>query len=122
VSSLRGSLQCELLISDEAWNVFTREDAAVIVLAAIAHDLGMLIDIEGFRYLLDNNLENKSPLGPNNPPWQELWREFQLEARRFDGTKLVNIVGSEDPISSHELEFSNLTDRGIVVLELSASS
>lgn len=106
----------ELLVGDEAWSVFTREDAAVLVLATMAHDLGMLIDIEGFRFLLDTNLDDTLFLESNDQPWEKLWREFQLEVRRFDGTTLVNILGSQDPVSAHEFDLSQLTERGIRVV------
>lgn len=107
---------CELLLGDDAWRVFTREDAAVLLLATMAHDLGMLIDIEGFRFLLSSNLESISSQDSNDQPWEKLWRNFQMEVRRFDGTKLVNILGSQEPVSAHELDLSKLTERGIRVV------
>ena len=64
---------CELLLGDDAWRVFTREDAAVLVLATMAHDLGMLIDIEGFRFLLSTKMES---ISSNDQPWDKLWRDF----------------------------------------------
>lgn len=58
---------CELLIGDEAWKVFTRDDAAVLVLATLAHHLGMLISIDGFRDLV--NSTDIVPLVPADQAW-----------------------------------------------------
>lgn len=105
---------CELIIGDEAWKHFTREDIAVLAISVLAHDLGMLINSEGFRYLISN--ENLPTLMPNDEPWLKLWREFQLEVRRFDGATLMNIVGSTDPISIEELSENYYTERSIKII------
>ena len=107
---------CELLIADDAWNVFTREDATVLILATLAHDLGMLINVEGFSALVESNVNDiPNNLAPTDEPWNKLWREFQLDARRFDGATLINIVGSPDTVSIHELNTANFTERGIKI-------
>lgn len=107
---------CELLISDEAWSVFTREDAAVLILATLAHDLGMLITADGFQVLVDP-LRNDNLLSESNDePWHKLWREFQLEARRFDGAMLIKLVGAPEPVPMEELDLANLSARGIKIV------
>ncbi len=105
---------CELLIADKAWEVFTREDAAVLVLATLAHDLGMLISADGFRYLVDPGRDSRK-IEHNDQPWHKLWREFQLEARRFDGSTLVEVLGSPEPVPIQELEPDHFTERSIKI-------
>lgn len=107
---------CELLVGDEAWREFTRQDAAVLILATMAHDLGMLIDIDGFRYLLDPNLDDTQPLEPNDQPWEKLWQKFKSEVGRFDDTTLVNILGSNEPVSALEFDLSKATVRGVRII------
>ena len=104
---------CELLISDEAWSVFTREDAATLILSVVAHDLGMLIDIDGFQFLLKEKSNDSVFSEAKDKSWQNLWRDFRLELRRFSGAKLQKLFGTPDPISDHELIPSSLADRGI---------
>lgn len=103
---------CELIIADVAWEVFTRHDAAVLVLATLSHDLGMLINTEGFASLVNNSINDVPRLTIYDEPWQKLWREFQLDVRRFDGAKLINIIGTPEPLSVHELNPDNFTERG----------
>lgn len=107
---------CELIIADEAWTVFTREDAATLLIAALAHDLGMLIDIDGFRYLVDPQLRNNNGNGKKEIEWHKLWREYQQEVRRFDGVKLNEILGSSTPVSFDEFDLERLNDRGIKII------
>ena len=105
---------CELLIADKAWEVFTREDAAALVLATLSHDLGMLISVDGFRHLVDPGRET-GKIEQDDLPWHKLWREFQLEARRFDGSTLIKILGSPEPVPIEELEPDHFTERGMKI-------
>lgn len=106
---------CELLLNDDAWSVFTREDAATLVLATLAHDLGMLINIEGFQYLVSSK-DSIRPVDKNDEPWEKLWREFQLEVRRFDGSTLMELLGSPEPVPIYELDPVKLSERGIRIV------
>jgi len=101
---------CELLISDDAWSIFTREDAAVLILSVLAHDLGMLVSTETFRALIDP--KNTNTIESDDVHWHKLWREFRLATRRFDGATLSNIVGSPEPVDPDELNPDNLTEKG----------
>ncbi|MBK9403547.1 MAG: ATP-binding protein [Ignavibacteria bacterium] len=101
---------CELLISEDSWSVFTREDAAVIILAIISHDLGMLITTETFTALVHQN--NTKTVAPDDIVWNKIWHEFKLAACRFDGATLTNITGSPEPVNLEELNSDNFTERG----------
>ena len=106
---------CELIVAEDSWNEFTRDDAVVLVLATLTHDLGMLVNKESFCALVESTLNDVPQLMPNDEPWQVLWREYQLDARRFDGATLLNIVGSPEPVSVNELNPKNLTEKGIKI-------
>lgn len=101
---------CELIINEDAWNIFTREDTAVLILAAIAHDLGMLVSTETFKILVAPS--NTKTVDPNDILWFKLWHEFRLATRRFDGATLSNILGSPEPVNLDELNPDNFTERG----------
>lgn len=106
---------CETIISDDAWSVFSREDAATLILATISHDLGMLIDTEGFNYLVEPNSKITPQLELNDAPWPKLWREYQLDTRRFNGAMLIRLLGSPEPVPLHELTPGNFSDRGFKI-------
>lgn len=99
---------CELLIDDEAWHVFTRKDAAALIVSVIAHDLGMMIDTEGFKFLLKEDFNEPSVKVFDAPPWEKLWQDFLMEVRHFDDTKLVNLLGTPAPVSSDEIDPSGI--------------
>ena len=101
------------MIGDEAWKVFTRDDAAVLVLATLTHDLGMLINIDGFRDLVGST--GIVPPMPEDEAWEKNRREFQLDARRFDGATLVNLLGVAEPVSMNEMEPGNFSERGLKI-------
>lgn len=106
---------CELLLSDEAWEVLTRQDVAVIIMATLAHDLGMLINTDGFRYLISKKNSIKY-IEKSDHPWDKLWREFMLEVKRFDGVTLLNLSGSTEPLNDDELQPDGLTERGMKIV------
>lgn len=102
---------CEHLISDDGWSVFTREDAAVLIIATLGHDLGMLLNTDGFAYQVSEQCSNFS-VSQTDHPWHKQWLDFQLDARRFDGATLIEITGSPEPVGITELDCQNFTDRG----------
>ncbi len=104
---------CELIISEDAWNIFTREDSATLILAAIAHDLGMLINTESFNLLVSPN--NVATVEPGDISWYKLWNDFRLATRRFDGATLTNLLGSPEPVPLDELNPDNFTERGLKI-------
>jgi hypothetical protein len=107
---------CELIISEDSWSFFTRQDAATLILAVLAHDLGMLISIENFRYLVNPNNNFNLPIDTNDKSWHKLWREYQLTTQRFDGATLKMLLGSPEPIPIQELNPNNFTERGLIIV------
>lgn len=84
------------LIRDEAWPIFTSNDAAVLCIASLLHDSAMHLTEEGFMALIYGPPRPVSL--PGEVPWPEMWVEFLSEASRFDGKKLVALFGEDEPI------------------------
>ncbi len=82
-------------------------DAVVIIGATLLHDLAMLLSPSGFHELVSKDSRFK-PLSwfkdrhvdhSADKPWDELWEEYEHEARRFSHTQLVDIIGEESTLA-----------------------
>lgn len=84
------------LIPEEAWQVLTAEDAAVLIGATLLHDIAMLVQADGFLELIDEN-SRFQPVGwiKEELPWYELWQQYEREAKRFSDKKLAEIIGEQ---------------------------
>jgi molecular chaperone HtpG len=85
------------LITEEAMEIVSPSDAAVLIVAALLHDCALHITEDGFRDLVSGNwASNKTKF--NESPWDELWDNFLSEAVRFDGRKLKALFGDTVPV------------------------
>lgn len=80
----------ERLIPDRARNLFSAEDAAVLIFSVLLHDLALHISEAGFLSLLNSTqTESKSK-------WNESWAGFLAVARHWDDRKLVELFGADE--------------------------
>lgn len=81
--------------------LLTANDAAVMVLGALLHDLAMHLRESGFQDLITGRwptektkervLPGKAEFGDR--PWPDLWTAFLAEARKWDDAKLERLFG-----------------------------
>ncbi|HEX8831643.1 MAG TPA: hypothetical protein VF705_10775, partial [Longimicrobium sp.] len=89
----------EALVADgshgrpNTWAVLTPGDAATLVLATLAHDVGMHLTPDGFLALVASSAEAPTIPDFDKKLWPQLWEEFLGEARRWDGKTLKRIFG-----------------------------
>ena len=95
------------LLTDEALKTISSADYAMLALSVLLHDCGMHLTGETFFELVSPSNELTTRL--DEATWHELWEEFLLEAKRFDGRQLKNLFGSPDPISEPDNNPANLT-------------
>jgi molecular chaperone HtpG len=87
------------LITDETFsNILSDKDIASYILSVILHDIGMHIDLEGFKCLINGEYDDIQIKELDSLKWSELWEDFINEARKFSGKQLKAIFGSEDTI------------------------
>lgn len=87
------------LITDETFsNILSDKDIASYILSVILHDIGMHIDLEGFKCLINGEYDDIQVKELDSLKWSELWEDFFNEARKFSGKQLKSIFGSEDTI------------------------
>jgi molecular chaperone HtpG len=99
------------LVREDAWETFTSGDAAVLILSVVLHDSAMHLSREGFEALVGPDSPWKAIPGFGDQPWRDEWRDFTLEARRFDQKKLLELFGDTDPVHIPDLEALTLDDR-----------
>lgn len=85
---------CSRIISDESFEFISSEEISILIQAVLLHDIGMHIEFTFFKYLL--NGINDYLLGESlfSKSWNELWKEYLLEIKRFDTKQKYNIYGN----------------------------
>jgi molecular chaperone HtpG len=83
----------EFLITEEAREVLTVEDVAVLVLAILLHDSAMHLTVDGFLSLIDRSIERRRVSDMDQLSWPDAWDDFLGDASRWDGRRLHAILG-----------------------------
>lgn len=87
------------LITDETYlYVLTDKDIGYYILSVILHDIGMHIDLEGFKSLINGDFDDVQVEEFDNLTWKELWEDFLSEARKFSGEQLNDIFGDQNTV------------------------
>jgi hypothetical protein len=86
------------LIRDEAWEIITPGDVAVLTIGTLLHDAAMYLTPDGLVDLVQASDKYQSVAGFNDVPWDKLWDDYIAEARRFDGRTLQEKFGVTEPI------------------------
>jgi molecular chaperone HtpG len=101
------------LIPDRTREVFTTEDAAVLIFSALLHDLALHLSEAGFKSLLNR----KEYLHHHkSSDWATRWREFLTVAKHWDDRKLVELFGADEAGAPRALvrdpfvHYDNLTE------------
>lgn len=85
------------LITDQTFDdILTDSDIGFYLLSVILHDIGMHLNLEGFKNLLAGQFDNVMIKELDKSTWVELWTDFLNEASKFSGKQLVAIFGNEN--------------------------
>lgn len=98
------------LVRDNARELLTAADGAVLVLSIILHDLALHLEKDGFILLVTGNM-------PHQPvpwfkarfeerPWDDLWDEYRDQVSRYSGRKNTELFGSPEPVPPPDLNIS----------------
>ncbi len=101
----------DALTSDESRKTITPDDAAVLILATLLHDMAMHLSEDGFVELVRPDSRWEVIDGFNDKRWHLLWEDFITEARRFDGCRLMELFGDTEPVYPPELDPQKMTKR-----------
>jgi hypothetical protein len=100
----------EGLITDDAWEVLTSADSAILILATLLHDAALHFREQTF-HLLTTSCSNQQIAELGDRPWSELWLEFLADARRFDAKQLHRVFGDADPVTLPGEDWTSWTRR-----------
>ncbi len=92
------------LITDESTDLFTSEDAAVLVIATVLHDAAMHLQGPGFIALVSD--ADAKPAIPelDKENWHTLWTRYVQETSRLSQGELMELFGVDEPIEAPEIE------------------
>ncbi len=87
------------LITDETFsNILSSEDIGSYILSVILHDIGMHLDLEGFKCLINGEYDDILITEIDTQKWGDLWLDYINEARKFSGKQLISIFGDDETI------------------------
>ena len=104
---------CVELMPEEARDLITPADAAILSLAVFLHDSAMHLSKGGLEYLIHGAGRDRRVDGFDDTPWHQLWDEFIFQARRWDDRRLRDVLGEtkdEQPIASVRNPFDSYDD------------
>lgn len=110
------------LISAESVDLFSANDASILILATLFHDCAMHLSEAGVFELIYGDFQKHFIPPFDHYPWRETWDRFLFTALRWDDAKLIEVVGADEagvpraPARDPFREYNNLTegDRRIV--------
>lgn len=82
------------LIPPTSQDYFTPADAVVLVMAVLFHDSALHLSEAGFQELIQGNYSNNCTQIFDKHNWQQTWKDFLFNARRWDDNKLIDVFGS----------------------------
>ena len=99
---IRGVLETAiLLIPEKAWAALKPDDAVLLSISALLHDVAMVLTADGLLHLLTaDDLPRIGKL--DSTSWKDLFDEFFAEARRWDGQTLFHILGDRKDTHHNE--------------------
>jgi hypothetical protein len=89
---------CLELSSADAQNLMSAEDLVVLTHGVGFHDLGLHLTVESFAQLIAPNNTMRLDFDIKSPTWSDLWDQFILQSRRFDGATLRSLFGDTVPV------------------------
>ncbi|MEO5348211.1 MAG: ATP-binding protein [Magnetococcus sp. YQC-3] len=99
------------LMTERAAEIFSPQDAAILVLSVLLHDCAMHITADGFFHLIKEGSIWQPVLGFADKPWSILWDGFIAEAVRFDGQTLRKLFGTPDSVGRPPDDPIHMTQR-----------
>ncbi|WP_170550434.1 HD domain-containing protein [Ruegeria atlantica] len=85
------------ILKPDTVEAMTPEDITVLALSVLLHDCGMHMTGDSFVSLISG--DNRRTTKLDERTWLQLWNEFILEVKRFDGKQNRRVFGSPEPVA-----------------------
>jgi molecular chaperone HtpG len=95
------------LITTPSWQLFTAEDACVLIIATVLHDAALHLQEPGFLALVSDTKAPASVPELDNSNWHVLWKRYVSEIGRLSQSQLYDTFGVSEPIPSPDLDNPN---------------
>lgn len=102
---------CDRLITDESMKEMTAREMAVLVMAVLAHDLGMFIKKDGLEQLLFGSMCDYKTELLDTATWKEEWLVYLNRLMRYSDKKLIRIFGETKTASELPLKLKVVSDQ-----------
>jgi molecular chaperone HtpG len=103
------------LVADDAHNLISASDVAVLCMAILLHDCGMHLTPDVFRKMVSSD-DSVLIDGFGDQPWKTLWTDFLSEAGRFSQEKNHAIFGDSNPVNIADFDVENLSERDMLLV------
>jgi signal transduction histidine kinase len=99
------------LIRAESWKFINEEDAFVLCLGVLLHDVAMHMELDGFRNLILGKTPHRTITEfDETSTWPELWKRYVEGVKRFSPQDWENVTGSPSPVLIPDAESSDWLD------------
>jgi len=103
------------LVADDAHNLISAADVAVLCMAILLHDCGMHLTPDVFRKMVSSD-DDVLIDGFDDQPWKTLWTDFLSEAGRFSQEKNHAIFGDNNTVNIADFDVENLSERDMLLV------
>jgi hypothetical protein len=93
-----------------SWRKMSPEDAAVLILGVLLHDLAMHVTADAFSLLCRGQTGHRPIAGFDSAHWPDLWKEYCYSAARFAARENLELFGTPDPVRPPSLMSTNWTE------------
>lgn len=109
-------IHADKLIPDETMEALCGRDVALLIAAAVLHDLGMFLNRAGVRKLLTGSRRTTKTARLDKLDWKSEWDRYIQEIRRYPEEKLLYHFGMSHAIEEPDLEKGEFSDLDLLIV------
>jgi molecular chaperone HtpG len=105
IDHVNGVLEtADFLITDRSRRYLTANDAALLIISTILHDIALQITEDQFLNLVNGDAKDTRIKGIDFISWDQLWEKYITEVTRYSQADLILFFGIGDPVRAPDLK------------------